>query len=60
MAEPILWRSLNFLHRCVCIFFRVINVTFYGKHGQSMPPIDDRLLLESATSIAEKIRIKEV
>ena len=32
----------------------------YDERGQSMPPIDDRLLLEPATSIAEKIRTKQV
>lgn len=35
-------------------------IAFYGKHGPSVPPIDDQILLESATSIAEKIRTKEV
>lgn len=53
-------RTLNALHRCVCHIVRFVMIKLYGKHGETVPPIDDRLLLESATSIAEKIRTKEV
>lgn len=53
-------RTLNALHRTVCHFVRFVMVKLYGKHGQSMPPIDDVLLLEPAISIAEKIRTKQV
>lgn len=53
-------RILHLLHRYFCIFVRLVEVAFYGEHGESIPPIDDRLLLESATSIAEKIRMKQV
>lgn len=53
-------RIVHLLHRYLCIFVRLVKVAFYGKHGESMPPIEDRLLLESATSIAEKIRLQQV
>lgn len=39
---------------------RIVFTLFYGKRGYSMPPITDLLLLESATSLAEKIRTKKV
>lgn len=35
-------------------------VKIYDEHGQKMPPVDNPLLLDSATSIAEKIRTKQV
>lgn len=59
-VEPLIWRVLNFLHRYLCIFLRLIMVKLYDERGQSMTPIDDRLLLEPATVIAEKIRTKQV
>lgn len=60
MRRSFVFRVLHLFHRYVCIFVRLVMVAFYGKHGESIPPIDDRLLLESATSIAEKIRKREV
>lgn len=59
-VESFIWRVLNFLHRYLVIFVRLVMVKLYDEHGQSMTPIDDRLLLEPATSIAEKIRTKQV
>lgn len=52
--------ALNLLHRFFCLCVRFVLVKVHGEHGPSMPPIDDLLLLESATSIAEKIRTKKV
>lgn len=52
--------ALNLLHRFLCLCIRFVLIKVHGEHGQSMPPIDDLLLLESATSIAEKIRTKKV
>lgn len=54
------WRITNGLHRYLCAFIRLLIVLFRGERGESMPPIDDQLLLEPATSIAEKIRTKQV
>lgn len=52
--------ALNLLHRFFGLCVRFIMVKRHGEHGPSMPPIDDLLLLESASSIAEKIRTKKV
>lgn len=52
--------ALNLLHRFFCLCVRFVLVKVHGEHGPSMPPIDDLLLLESATSIAEMIRTKKV
>lgn len=52
--------ALNLFHRLLCVCVRFVLVKVHGEHGQSMPPIEDLLLLESATSIAEKIRNKKV
>lgn len=52
--------GLNLLHRFICLCVRFVLTKTYGEHGPAMPPIDDLLLLESATSIAEKIRTKKV
>lgn len=52
--------GLSLLHRFICLCVRFILIKIHGEHGPSMPPIDDLLLLESATSIAEKIRTKKV
>lgn len=41
-------------------FARLIFIMIYGKKGSCMPAITDPLLLESATSLAEKIRTKQV
>lgn len=59
--EPsIIWRFFNYLHGILLIIVRFILEKKNGKHGKSMPPIDNNLLLESATSLAEMIRTKQV
>lgn len=61
MDKPsILWSALNLLHRFFGLCVRFILVKIHGEHGSSVQPIDNLLLLESATSIAEKIRTKKV
>lgn len=52
--------ALSLLHRFLCLCVRFVVTKVHGEHGQAMPSIDDLLLLESATSIAEKIRTKKV
>lgn len=60
-AKPsIVLVGLSLLHRFICLCVRFILIKVHGEHGPSMPPIDDLLLLESASSIAEKIRTKKV
>lgn len=61
IEEPtFFWHVLNYLHRYFCIFLRYVMVKIYDERGLSMPPVDDRLLLEPATVIAEKIRTGQV
>lgn len=50
----------SFFHRVVCLIFRVMVTWIYGAKGKSMPPINDLVLLESASSLAHKIRCKKV
>lgn len=52
--------ALNLMHRFLCLCVRFVVSQVHGEHGPSMAPINDLLLLESATSIAEKIRTKKV
>lgn len=52
--------ALNFVHRFLMLSVRFVMTKYYGEHGESMPPIDDLILLESATALAEKIRTKKV
>lgn len=42
------------------VFFHWLFGMVYGGDGESMPPITDLLLLESASSIAYKIRNRKV
>ncbi|XP_076275159.1 fatty-acid amide hydrolase 2 [Rhynchophorus ferrugineus] len=42
------------------VFFHWLFAIVYGRNKESMPPIKDILLLESATSIALKIRNKKI
>ncbi|XP_017068843.1 fatty-acid amide hydrolase 2-A [Drosophila eugracilis] len=44
------------LQACIRFIFRLI----YGQKGESVPPITDPILLESATSLARKIRNQEL
>lgn len=46
----------NIFTKCLRFVFQMI----YGAKGESMPPITDPILLDSATTIARKIRQKEV
>lgn len=52
--------ALNLFHRFLSLCVRFVLAKVHGEHGPSMAPIDDLLLLESATSIAEKIRTNKV
>lgn len=52
--------ALNLIHRFVCLCVRFILTKVHGEHGPSMPPINDDILLQSATSLAEQIRNKKV
>lgn len=52
--------ALTLLHRFCMVIGRFIFQFIYGKKGQVMPPIKDLTLMESATSLATKIRTQKV
>lgn len=56
----ILLVTMNFMHRFLMLCVRFVLAKYYGEHGESMPAINDLILLESATALAEKIRTKKV
>jgi len=51
---------LNIGHRLVAVFVRYLLVFIYGEKGESMPPIKNLILLDSATTLAYKIRTKKI
>lgn len=58
--ESVLTMGLQFVYRALVICVRFVLVRIYGERGQSIPSIGEPLLLQPATSIAEKIRTKQV
>lgn len=58
--ESVLILALQCLYRAITIFVRFLLVRVYGQRGQSIPTAEGPLLLEPASSIAEKIRTKQV
>jgi hypothetical protein len=52
--------AMNIFIRFVIITVRMVMKYIYGEKGAQMPPIKDLILLESATSLAHKIRTKKV
>lgn len=61
MDKPsIITSGVNLYHHIFCMMMRSVMVTVYGRHGKSMPQIDDSLLLDSASALAEKIRTNQV
>lgn len=52
--------ALQFVYRILVLSVRFLMVRMYGERGHSIPDCNEPLLLESATSIAEKIRTKQV
>lgn len=57
---PFSVRISNLCFRVVTAILRVIFTLVYSKSGKKMPAIKDPILLESATSLARKIRHQEV
>lgn len=51
---------LTVLHRICMVVGRFIFQFIYGAKGEVMPPIRDLTLMESATSLATKIRTQKV
>lgn len=53
-------QALRVLYGILEVFFHWLFGLVYGGDGKSMPPITDLLLLESASSIAYKIRTRKI
>lgn len=53
-------QGLKILRGILDVFFHWLFGLVYGVKGKTMPPISDLLLLESASSIAYKIRTGKV
>lgn len=51
---------INIIHRFLIVVLRAILDFWYKGKEKSMPPIEDLLLLESATSLAHKIRVQKI
>lgn len=51
---------LNVGHKFLVLLVRWFLKTVYGEHGQKMPPIRNLILMESASSLALKIRTRKV
>lgn len=61
MASEILLTILTTIHQIIVFIGRYIFKNFvYGEKGEKVPPIKNQLLLESAMSLAKKIRKREV
>lgn len=58
--QPLLATALNVAHKFLVLITRWFLRTIYGEHGQKVPPIRNLILMESATSLATKIRTKKV
>lgn len=50
---------LNWVHYAIVTTVRILLTAIYGK-GQSVNPVTNPILKESATSLARKIRRKQV
>uniref|UniRef100_A0A8D8KXI4 Fatty-acid amide hydrolase 2 n=1 Tax=Culex pipiens TaxID=7175 RepID=A0A8D8KXI4_CULPI len=58
--QPLLVTALNVAHKFLVLITRWFLRTIYGEHGQKVPPIRNLILMESATSLATKIRTKKL
>lgn len=53
-------KFILFIHTTIGPIFRIICRWLYGERGSSVTPIKNEILLESATSLASKIRSQKV
>lgn len=56
----ILKKIIHYVWLAFSLLVRRIMVWSYGEKGESMPPITDLLILDSASSLATKIRTRKV
>lgn len=54
--EPLKKVIIRLVHRFLMVVFRLFFIAVNGRKGKQMPPITDLILMESATSLATKIR----
>lgn len=59
-TQSVLMAVLNVVHRLLVLFVRFIVVKVHGDHGPSVQSITNLIQLESATSLAHKIRTRNV
>lgn len=59
-ARSLLKTVINVGHKFLVLLVRWLSRTIYGEHGKRMPPITNLILMESATSLATKIRTRKV
>lgn len=52
--------TLRILYRLYDFLVKMLFTFIYGKTGRKMPPIRNLLLLDSASTLAYKIRTKKV
>lgn len=58
--KSVVMAVINVLHRLLILFIRFIVVKVHGERGASVQPITNLIQLESATSLAHKIRTGNV
>lgn len=58
--KSVLMAVINVLQRLLVLFIRFIVVKVHGERGASVQPITNLIQLESATSLAHKIRTGNV
>ncbi|XP_065089727.1 fatty-acid amide hydrolase 2-B [Ochlerotatus camptorhynchus] len=52
--------AINVGHKFLVLLVRWFLKMIYGEHGQKMPPIRNLILMESASSLAQKIRTRKL
>lgn len=59
-ARSLVKTVINVVHKFLVLLVRWLSRTVYGEHGKRMPPITNLILMESATSLAAKIRTRKL
>ncbi|XP_055537891.1 fatty-acid amide hydrolase 2 [Wyeomyia smithii] len=58
--QPLMKTLVNVFHKFLVLLVRWLLQLIYGEHGPKMPPIRNLILMESATSLALKIRTRKL
>uniref|UniRef100_A0A182ITX2 Amidase domain-containing protein n=1 Tax=Anopheles atroparvus TaxID=41427 RepID=A0A182ITX2_ANOAO len=59
-ARSLVKTVINVAHKFLVLLVRWLSRSIYGEHGKRMPPITNLILMESATSLAAKIRTRKL